>query len=104
MIEISLKQYLVKLNELIEEESYDEVIFHCRHILQQFPKNLAVYRYLGKILLVTERWDEASEVFHRILSVTPDDKIAHIGLSRIYYNAHLLVDAIWHLERVYEQG
>src|SRR3970040_1796320 len=104
MADVNLKQYLARLDKLLEERSYAETIFHCRHILQEFPKNIAVYRRLGQALLGSERWNEAIEVLRRVLSVDPDDRMAHFSLSRAYRHIKPPDDALWHLERVYEQG
>ena len=104
MFEISLRQYLAKQETLLDDGDYDEVIFHCHHILQHFPKNLSAYRSLGRGLLGEGRWVEASEVLRRALSVAPDDRGLHAGLSQAYYATKNFGDAIWHLERVYEQN
>lgn len=104
MPEISLKAYFAKLNNLLSVSSADEVVQHARHILQTYPKNVAAYRYLGRGLVLSGRWDEGREALRRVLSVYPDDYIAHLGLSEA--NEHLghADEAIWHLERAYEQN
>jgi thioredoxin-like negative regulator of GroEL len=104
MASINLSQYIAKLETLLEDEAYDEVVFHCRHILQYFPKNVAVYRCLGRALLRESNQDEARDVLTSILRVYPDDTLAHEGLSQISRREGSLDVAIWHLERVYEQN
>ena len=47
----TLRAYLDELNLLLEQEALEEVIGHCRHILQHFPKNVETYRLLGRALL-----------------------------------------------------
>ncbi|MBI5669658.1 MAG: tetratricopeptide repeat protein [Chloroflexi bacterium] len=103
MADISLRDYFAKMDGLLEDGAADEVIHHCRHILQYFPKNADTYRYLGRALVYTGTWDRAVEVFRRVLSVYPDDYIAHAGLSEAYLNLKRPDEAIWHLERAYEQ-
>ncbi|RMG72897.1 MAG: tetratricopeptide repeat protein, partial [Chloroflexi bacterium] len=103
MSNISLKQYLNKIDSLLEDGYYDEAAFHCRHILSQQPKNIAAYRRLGRALVALSRWEDAGEVLRRVLSVAPDDKMAHINLSRVYDATKQPGRAIWHLERAYEQ-
>ncbi len=103
MADISLRDYLAKLDALLNDGASDEVIHHCRHILQYYPKNAAAYRYLGRALVEAGNWEKAGEVFRRVLSVYPDDFTAHAGLSEVYLSLKRSEDAIWHLERAYEQ-
>lgn len=100
---ISLRAYIDRLDELLRTNVTDEVIHHCRHILKYFPRCVAVYRLLGQALIFSARWDEASTILRRVLSVLPDDYTAHIGLSEVYVQRSRANDAIWHLERAYEQ-
>src|SRR5258708_12627774 len=99
----TLRAYLDELQQLLEQEALEEVMGHCRHILQHFPKNVETYRLLGRALLDKSRPDEAGDVFQRVLSALPDDFIAHLGLSGIAEESGQLPAAIWHLERAYEQ-
>ncbi len=103
MADISLRDYLTKLDTLLKSGSAAEVILHCRHILQYFPKDAQAYRLLGQALVATSRWQEAGEVMRRVLSVFPDDREAHAGLSEVYRIEKRPDDAIWHLERAFEQ-
>jgi len=100
---ISLRAYLAKLDDLLRANSTDEVIHHCRHILQHFPKNIYAYRILGAALLNNRRMDEAGAVLRRVLGVLPEDFSAHVSLSEVYESKGRANDAIWHLERAYEQ-
>jgi tetratricopeptide (TPR) repeat protein len=102
MAEISLRDYFAKLDQLLTATAADEVIHHCRHILQYYPKNVAAYRYLGRALLINGRWDEAQAALRRVLSVIPDDYHAHLGLSEIYDHKQRPDEAIWYLERAFE--
>lgn len=103
MAEISLNEYHDKLEALLRANQVDETIHHCRHILQYFPRSARTYRYLGRALLASGSPAEAAEVFRRLLSVYPDDSTAHTSLAAIYRQAGRHDEAIWHLERVYEQ-
>jgi tetratricopeptide (TPR) repeat protein len=104
MPEISLKAYFAKLNNLLGVSSADEVIQHSRHILQSYPKNVTAYRFLGRALVLSGRWEEGREALRRVLSVYPDDYIAHLGLSEANERLGHPDEAIWHLERAYEQN
>jgi tetratricopeptide (TPR) repeat protein len=103
MAEISLKEYISRVDSLLKEQASDEVVHHCRHILQYFPKNVAAYRALGVALADRSRWNDVAEVFRRVLSAYPDDETAHLGLSEAYEHTGKYEDAIWHLERAFEQ-
>ncbi len=103
MADISLRDYLAKLDTLLKSGSAAEVILHCRHILQYYPKDAQAYRLLGQALVATSRWAEAGEVMRRVLSIFPDDREAHAGLSEVYRIEKRPDDAIWHLERAFEQ-
>ena len=107
---VTLREYLDELDRMLENESSTEVVSHCRYILQHFPHNVETYRLLGKALLqkghhegLEEYFDEAADVFLRVLSAMPNDYIAHLGLSEIREHENDLDQAIWHLERAYEQ-
>ncbi len=100
---ISLRAYLGKVEDLLSVGQTDEVIHHCRHILQYFPRNVAAYLLLGRALLQKRRWDEARAVFLRVLSARPDDFDAHVGLCEVDTQKGQTNDAIWHLERAFEQ-
>ncbi|MBN1284480.1 MAG: tetratricopeptide repeat protein, partial [Anaerolineae bacterium] len=103
MAEISLKNYLKELNLLLKNEALDELIGHCRHILSIYPKHVDTYRLLGQALLHRRRFQDAFDVFQRVLSADPTDFIAHIGMSGIYEEHNQVDHALWHMERAFEQ-
>ncbi len=95
---------------MLDNEAPTEVVSHCRYILQHFPKNVAVYRLLGQALLQKgqnevqpQLFDEAAEIFRRVLSAQPDDYVAHLGLGEIAQQREALDEALWHFERASEQ-
>jgi tetratricopeptide (TPR) repeat protein len=101
---VTLRAYLDELQALIESEALEEVIGHCKYILQTYPKNVAVYRLLGSALLDKARYQEAADVFQRVLSAVPDDMIAHAAMFQIYQESDAVQPATWHLERAFEQN
>src|SRR5664279_2528862 len=103
MPEISLKEYFAKLNTRLAANAADEVIHHCRHILQSYPKNVTAYRLLGRALVLNGRWEEGRDALRRVLSVIPDDYAAHLSLSEANERMDRPDEAIWHLERALEQ-
>ncbi|HEX2618561.1 MAG TPA: tetratricopeptide repeat protein, partial [Phototrophicaceae bacterium] len=103
MSELTLQEYQSQLDELLQRQRNDEVVQHCRHILTYFPKNVAIYRLMGRALVGSGRYAEAGEVLRRVLSVDPADYHAHLGLSRVAQHDKQGDQALWHLERAFEQ-
>jgi tetratricopeptide (TPR) repeat protein len=102
MANIELRDYIVEIEQMLTAESNSEAVAHCRHILDYFPKNLAVYRLLGKGLLEQRQFDDAANVFYRVLSATPDDFVAHLGLAIIGEEEGNLGQSIGHMARAFE--
>lgn len=104
MAEISLLAYVKYIEDRLARDAIQEVIAHCRHILEQYPKNLEVYRLFGKALLEDGDFHAASDIFQRVLSADPVDFWGHIGMSLTYQETASLDQAIWHMERAFEQA
>ena len=102
MAEISLREYLEKVDALLKTGKSDEVILHTRQILKHYPKNVAASRYLGQALVRGSDYKEAEPVLRRVLSVYPDDVVAHTGLSDMNDRQGKSEEAIWHIERALE--
>jgi tetratricopeptide (TPR) repeat protein len=102
MAKIPLRTYDHEIEKLIDQAHTDEAIAHCQYILQTFPKRVETYRLLGKAYLERQQYGEAADLFLRVLSVLPDDFVAHIGMSIIREDEGNLDAAIWHMERAYE--
>ncbi len=102
MAKISLRSYNHEIEGMIERGQLDEAIAHCRHILQTFPKHLETYRLLGKTYLEAKRYNEAVDIFQRVLVSAPDDFVSHVGMSIIADEQGKLDEAIWHMERAFE--
>ena len=102
MAKVSLRSYNQEIETMVDRGQLDEAIAHCRHILNTFPKNLETYRLLGKAYLEARRYDEATDIFERLLMAVPDDFVAHVGMSIINDEQNDLDAAIWHMERAFE--
>ncbi len=102
MSTISLREYLRHIDDLIDRGHLDEAVAHCRHILKHYPKALAVYRLLGKAYLEAQRYDEAADLFRRVLAAAPDDLVAHAAMSAIAEAKGDLDMAIAHMEQAFE--
>ncbi len=102
MAKVSLRIYNREIESLIEQERLDEAIAHCLHILKTFPKHVDTYRLLGKAYLEGRRYEDAADIFQRLLMAVPDDFVAHVGMSIIRDDEGKLDEAIWHMERAFE--
>jgi competence ComEA-like helix-hairpin-helix protein len=102
MAKVSLRIYNREIEGLVDRGQLDEAIAHCRHILNTFPKNLETYRMAGKAYLEAKRYNEATDIFERVLMAVPDDFVAHVGMSIIHDEQKEMDAAIWHMERAFE--
>ncbi|HLV36798.1 MAG TPA: tetratricopeptide repeat protein, partial [Spirillospora sp.] len=102
MADISLKEYLEKVEVLLKTGKSDEVILHARQILKHYPRNAAANRFLGQALLEGTDFREAEPVLRQVLAVYPDDVAAHTALSDLNERLGKPDEAIWHLERALE--
>lgn len=102
MAKINLREYLDGIEEMIDSGQIEESLAHCRHILKTYPKHVDTYRMMGKAYLEAKRHGEASDIFQRVLSSSPDDFVAHIGMSIIREDEGNQDAAIWHMERAFE--
>ena len=100
---ISLNSYNSEIMKMLEQEKFYDVITDCLHTIKYFPKYFNSYRHLAKAYLETKQYSEAADAFLRILSVIPNDFVAHIGMSIIREDENYLDAALWHMERAFEQ-
>ncbi len=103
MSDLSLRQYLKKVESLLEEGHLEEGKAHARHILSYYPKNRNAYLLLGRILIAQRHWEEAAEVLRRLLGADPLNATAHQLLSQAYAQMFQLDNALFHLERAFDQ-
>ncbi len=102
MSTIPLRDYCQKIESLIDIGNNDEAIFHSLTLLNSYPKYTSAYRFLGNALLEEKRFQEAFDIFSKVLAVFPDDFISHVGLSAIKENELDLEKAIWHMEQAFD--
>ncbi|MBC7875855.1 MAG: tetratricopeptide repeat protein [Anaerolineales bacterium] len=102
MAKVSLRIYNREIEGLIEQGKTEEAVAHCHHILKTFPKHLETYRLLGKSYLEAKRYNDAIDIFGRVLMSVPGDFVAHVGMSIIRDEENKLDDSIWHMERAFE--
>ncbi|MGB9641226.1 MAG: tetratricopeptide repeat protein, partial [Anaerolineales bacterium] len=102
MATIALRDYYREIESYLDQGLYDQVISHCRYILNLYPKDIDAYLLLGKSYLEKKQYSDAIDIFQRVLSSRPDDFVAHIGMSIIREDEGNINEAIWHMERAYE--
>jgi cytochrome c-type biogenesis protein CcmH/NrfG len=102
MAKVSLRVYNREIEGMIEGGRLDEAVAHCQHILKTFPMHVETYRLLGKSYLEARRYTDAADIFQRVLMAVPDDFVAQVGMSIIRDDEGKLDDAIWHMERAFE--
>ena len=102
MAKVSLRSYNREIEVMVGEGHFEEAVGHCNHILKTYPKHLETYQLLGKAYLEAKRYQDASDVFLRLLTATPNNFLAHVAMSMIYEATEKLDDAIWHMERAFE--
>ncbi len=102
MSKIAFRDYLTEIDTLISTGATNQAIAHLRHLVELYPKNIAVYRAMGHAFLAIEDLASAKEMFQRVLSAEPADEAAHIGLATVLEQRNDITDAIWHAERAFE--
>jgi len=102
MAKVSLRAYNREIEAMIDRGHLDEAIAHCQHILKTYPKHLETYRLLGKSYLESRRHNEAVDIFSRVLVAEPNDFVSQVGMSIIRDEQDKFDDAIWHMERAFE--
>ncbi len=102
MENVSLRVYNHEIGSMIEGGRLDEAVAHCRHILETFPMHVETYRLLGKAFLEARRYEDAANIFQRVLMAVPDDFVSQVGMSIIRDDEGRVDDAIWHMERAFE--
>ncbi len=102
MSKAALRVYNREIETMIEGGRLDEAVAHCQNVLKTFPMHVETYRLLGKSFLEARRYTDAADIFQRTLMAVPDDFVAHVGMSIIRDDEGKLDDAIWHMERAFE--
>jgi tetratricopeptide (TPR) repeat protein len=99
---ISLQNYLNNVDQMLDDNQFNDVVQHCLHILKLYPRHLDTYRALGKAFLGLRKNIEAIDLFQRVLSAEPNDLYAHVALSDMYRTEMQADLSNWHLQRALE--
>ena len=102
MQKIPLRIFYRKIEELIVNQRSEAAISRAEYLLEKFPKNIAVYKLLGKAFLENQEFDFANTIFEKILRVEPDDFVSHIGISIIAESFGNLEKSLNSMRRAYE--
>ncbi|MGD2077673.1 MAG: tetratricopeptide repeat protein, partial [Chloroflexota bacterium] len=102
MRRIALHDYLSQIEGLLDDNRLPEAAAHCHFVLQQYPRHIGAYRLFGRALLEQQLYDDAIDIFERLLGADPEDLISHAGLALAYSESRDLERAIWHMERAFE--
>jgi len=102
MQKIPLRMFYKKIEELIMDQQSDAAISQAEYLLEKHPKNISVYKLLGKAFLEKQQFDYANTVFEKILFVEPDDFVSHIGISIIAESFGNLEKSLESMRRAYE--
>jgi len=100
--QVTLSAYADQVRELIRHDRNDEAIAICKHILRYHPKYVDAYRQMGEAHLEQGNYDQAKDLFRRVLSADPENAIAYVGLATIFEQEHVIHEAVWHMERAFE--
>jgi tetratricopeptide (TPR) repeat protein len=98
----NFREYLREIDSFTEQNILDKVIAHSLHILKTVPNSIDALRFLGQAYLEQKKFDESQSIFEKILTFSPDDFVAHVGLSSIKEENRELDAAIFHMEMAYD--
>ena len=102
MQKIPLRMSYKKIEELIIDQQSDAAISRAEYLLEKYPKNISVYKLLGKAFLEKQEFDYANTVFEKIILVEPDDFVSLIGISIIAESFGNLEKSLESMRRAYE--
>ncbi len=62
---------------LQEDGQYDAAVSAYERVLQDFPRDRATWRSLGRTYYLAQQYKNALEAFDRVLEIDPEDRVAH---------------------------
>jgi Flp pilus assembly protein TadD len=63
---------------------YDEALTHLRTAAEQYPRDRVVLGQIGRVQFLQRQFNEAVASFERVLTVDPEDLLAHYNLMLCY--------------------
>ena len=102
MAQVSLRTCENEIRGLIGAGDFDKAITVGQHVLQYYPKYLIIYGFLAEACLGKGFYDEAADLFSRILAVDPESVSARMGLSQVYEATGNIAEAIVQMRAAFD--
>jgi len=83
---------------LMEQERFEEAIWHCTEALRINPECFEAYNNMGVALCRLGRFDEAIACYRKLLELRPDFAVSHGNLAAIMINQGAYYEALEHCE------
>lgn len=99
---ITFREYILEIENNIEQNLLDQVIAHSSYILKTYPNSIDGLRLLGQAYLEEKKFAEALPCFEKVLSFIPDDFVSHVGISAIKEEDRDINSAIFHMELAFD--
>ena len=80
----TLSEYFQLIDKFIDNGHFEPAYHHAAYLLTQFPKSVALYQQLGRILLELKRFDDAADAYLRRAAILPDDWLNFFTLGIIF--------------------
>ncbi len=69
-----------------EDKRYDEALGHLREAVEQEPKNVEAWYYMGLVYIAQQRMPQAAEALERARSLAPTDFSVRFLLGVVYFS------------------
>ena len=83
MAQVTLREYLQGIEDVISSGHVDDAARQCQHVLSQFPESLEVQRLLGEVYLAQGQMEDAQQALDWILTNDPENVIAYCDRALI---------------------
>ncbi|HRI19823.1 MAG TPA: tetratricopeptide repeat protein [Panacibacter sp.] len=99
MSDISKQQYIERAKLLLHQKRYKDAELQAGIVLQQNPTDADALQVIGHCRLDNKRYDEALQLFHQCLGITPDDDYVHYLIAFCWYRKQDLDTSLKFLEQ-----
>src|SRR5216683_2896970 len=69
-----------------EDKRYDEALGYLREAVEQEPKNVEAWYYMGLVYTAQQRMAQAAEALERARALTPNDFSVRFLLGVVYFS------------------
>ena len=84
---------------LMAQGKLDEAEKHLRYVLQSDPKYTIALQNLALLHLKRQQYEDARDLYQRIVEMNPDNAVAHSGMGIALYHLGKVEDAIARLDK-----